>query len=157
MAKLEHDRPAAAACLADKIGPVRFDDDDVRAVEGVIARFAAEHKDMVRESVATLATQWQDCKESLDQAAVERCIGIAHDLGGFGQMLGFPLVTQLCRSLNRFLRLPPAVLPRAREVAEIHVAALRAVAAMGITGDGGAIGRQIADELARAIKKFESN
>jgi hypothetical protein len=155
MAQHPSHRPPPGA-LAARIGVVRFDADDVRAVEQVIARFAAEHQGLIQDAVADLHAHWTRATADLGREDVARCIAIAHDLAGFGRTLGYPLVTELCRSLNRYLRLDAAVLPRAREVVEIHLSALQIVALTRVTGDGGRIGREIADELTRAIGKFDS-
>jgi hypothetical protein len=141
--------------LAARFGPVEFDSEHVRAVERILAEFAVTNSALIGEGVDALRASWQAASMDLAPSAVARCILIAHDLGGFGGTLGYPIVTNLCRSLNRYLRLDPAVLPAARDVISIHISALEVVAARRITGDGGNTGREIAAELARAIKKFD--
>ena len=137
-----------------RIGPVEFGDDEVEAAAHVIVQFAARHDTEVGTRVGALDAAWRSAVTDFDPVAVERCVLLAHDLGGFGGTLGYPIVTDLCRSLARYLRLDRASLPAAREVVAIHISALQVVAARRITGDGGRLGREIGEELARAISKF---
>src|SRR5689334_794721 len=108
-----------------RIAPVEFGDQEIEAASHVITRFAAQHDTEVGARVGMLDAAWRDAVAAdFDAIAVGHCVLLAHDLGGFGGTLGYPIVTDLCRSLARYLRLDPERLPAAREVIAIHVSAL---------------------------------
>ena len=141
--------------LLERFAPVTFKPEDVAAVEAVLERFKQQNQAMIADEVRRLAEAWHGAVRDFAPDAVKTCVAIAHDLGGYGGTLGFPMVTTLCRSLCRYLRLDRAVLPSAGAVIDAHVAALQVVALQQIKGDGGEVGRALSAELARAIEKFE--
>lgn len=141
--------------LADKFAPVTFKPEDVAAVERVLELFKEENQSMIVDEVRRLAEAWHEAARDFAAEPVKICVAIAHDLGGYGGTLGFPMVTSLCRSLCRYLRLERSVLPSACAVIDAHVSTLQVVAAKQIKGDGGAVGRALSAELTRAIEKFE--
>ncbi|MBL8839558.1 MAG: Hpt domain-containing protein [Alphaproteobacteria bacterium] len=143
--------------LAQKFAPVTFKPEDIAAVEQVLERFREQNQSMIVDEVRRLAEAWHEASKEYGADLVKNCVAIAHDLGGYGGTLGFPMVTSLCRSLCRYLRLEREILPSACSVIEAHVSALQVVAAKQIKGDGGAVGRALSAELSHAIEKFEGD
>jgi hypothetical protein len=68
---------------------------------------------------------------------------------------GFPLITVVCRSLGRFLRLGDFSNQAFADLLAAHVSALRTISAQRI-GDGGATGRAVEAELQQAIEKIRT-
>lgn len=143
--------------LAQRFAPVTFRPEDIAAVERVLERFKEQNQSMIVDEVLRLAEAWHEAAKEFRADLVKACVAIAHDLGGYGGTLGFPMVTSLCRSLCRYLRLDRSILPSACTVIDAHVSALQVVATQQIKGDGGAVGRELSAELARAIDKFEGD
>lgn len=129
-----------------------FSEAQRRAADAFVAGFAEQHADEFIESIGRLHQAWNAVPPG-DAAAA--CRLLAHDLAGLGDTFGFPLVTSLCRSLCRFLTLRGDALAGAHGVIAVHMDALRLIAAERVRGDGGQVGREITEELARAVRKFD--
>lgn len=132
--------------------PLQFSEAQRRAADAFVAGFAEEHMGEFLEDVARLHRTWAAAPPG---EAASACRVLAHDLSGLGDTFGFPLVTSLCRSLCRFLTLRGDALEGAHGVIAAHMDALRLVAAGQVRGDGGPVGREITEELARAVRKFD--
>lgn len=131
---------------------IRFSEAQRRAADAFMAEFAEQHAGEFIEDICRLHRTWEAAPPG---EAAGACRLLAHDLSGLGDTFGFPLVTSLCRSLCRFLKLRGGALDGAREVIAVHMDALRLIAAERVRGDGGPIGREITEELARAVRKFD--
>lgn len=129
----------------------QFSEAQRQAADAFIAGFAEQHADEFIEGIGRLHQAWS--AEPPGEAAA--CRLLAHDLAGLGDTFGFPLVTSLCRSLCRFLKLRGDALAGAHGVIAVHMDALRLIAADRVRGDGGQVGREITEELARAVLKFD--
>lgn len=128
----------------------QFSEAQRRAADAFVAGFAEQHADEFIESIVQLHQTW-----SAVPGEAAACRLLAHDLAGLGNTFGFPLVTSLCRSLCRFLTLRGDALAGAHEVIAVHMDALRLIAAERVRGDGGQVGREVMEELARAVQKFD--
>ena len=78
---------------------------------------------------------------------------VAHDLRGQAGTFDYPLVTRVGSSLCRFIEKLEGCEDVHFEVIAVHVDALEGVLRNAIRGDGGALGREIADGLELAVKK----
>lgn len=78
---------------------------------------------------------------------------VAHDLRGQAGTFDYPLVTRVGSSLCRFIEKLEGCEAVHFEVIAVHVDALEGVLRNAIRGDGGALGREIADGLELAVKK----
>ncbi len=79
---------------------------------------------------------------------------ISRDLHGYGRSFGFPLVIILSRSLHQLTGQIDQVDPDALMLMRAHLDALQAVSKAGPRGEGGKVGRKLAQELQRANRKI---
>lgn len=83
----------------------------------------------------------------------ERLTGLAHDIAGQGSNFGYPLMTQIGRSLEALLKTLTIADPRGQRLAVTHVAALRTVLENDIKGHGGAAGAALLARLQDLTRK----
>jgi hypothetical protein len=140
--------------LGAKVGTLTPNPRHLAAAEAAMRQVAVAHAASLPAQLAALDSAWQSARDDLSAVSLERCFELAFDLSGCGTTFGFPLVTDLCRSLCRFLQLDGEALAAARAVIEAHHAALRRVVTEQLSGDGGPVGRALLAELDRAIVKF---
>lgn len=81
---------------------------------------------------------------------------VTHDLRGQAGTFDFPLITRVGSSLCRFIEGLTECGEACFDVVGLHVEALKAVLRNGIHGDGGPLGREMADGLETAVKKVLS-
>ncbi len=132
--------------------PLQFSEAQRQAADAFVAGFVEQHAGEFIAGIGRLHRTWSTAPPG---EAADACRLLAHDLAGLGDTFGFPLVTSLCRSLCRFLKLRGGALAGAHGVIALHMDALRLIAAERIRGDGGQVGREITEELARAVRKFD--
>lgn len=140
--------------LLSRVGPIEFDEAAIKAAEQIVADMVTENRDMIKDEVDKLGLAWEAVGTEFLPETVKSCFALAHDLAGYGETFGYPLITTLSRSLCRFMKLDDKVLPLTSEVIAAHIAALRVVATQRITGEGGDVGRELVKELDKAIVKF---
>lgn len=87
---------------------------------------------------------------------VKAIFEVAHDLRGQAGTFDYPLVTRVGSSLCRFIENLKECDDACFEVVGVHVDALDGVLRNAIRGDGGALGREIADGLESAVRKILS-
>jgi hypothetical protein len=130
-----------------------LDPDAVAAAEAVIRARAAYYPATALAEVELLEAALRRAAEEAGRAGhLETIAGLAHNMRGHGATYGYPLVTKIAGSLYNYVR-------QARgdddevEVIEAHIAALRAVAAGRMTGDGGPAGRELVHGLWLATER----
>ena len=84
---------------------------------------------------------------SLDKAAMDDIRFLAHDMKGQGGQFGYPLVTSICDSLQKYLAPIEAPGPRTAEIIGIHVDALLLVESTKMKGEGGEEGKLLLANL----------
>jgi len=87
-------------------------------------------------------------------AALDRLMGVAHDLKGMGSTYGYPIVTQMAASLCRCIETPAGKV-RARQDAALvcaHVDALRAVVRDRIKNASHPVGRALVGALEQRVQ-----
>lgn len=126
-----------------------------------------------KEAVASLAPQFADlvtrdvgkiCElyaEGVEHPArrleiAKAIFEVAHDLRGQAGTFDFPLITRVGSSLCRFVENLEECDEACFEVIGVHVEALHALLRDSVRGDGGPIGREIADGLEAAVRKVLS-
>ena len=77
----------------------------------------------------------------------DRLAAFAQEIAGEGSRFGYPLMTQIGRSLGDLLMASSAADPRGLRLAVTHVAALRTVLENDIKGHGGAAGAALLARL----------
>jgi len=78
---------------------------------------------------------------------LDKMFEIVHDLRGQGASFGYPLVTRIGSSLCRYVERRDKAAAAEVDVVRAHVDALRAVIGNKLKGDGGEIGKKIAEGL----------
>lgn len=156
---IEHANP-----LRGKVGPPQAPDPDLIArAEAAIHDMADDYLGWVMDDLTTLEAKVAEFVAAPDAArraeALSAVYGVAHDIKGQGSTFEFALVTgvagSLCRYLERTDELRKAAngITADQEIVAAHVAALRAVIRHGVKGDGGALGQQVMDGLAKAVER----
>lgn len=136
-AKIGGRLPDAAAIARAEAAVEKLADDYLLWIGADIARFDE-----------ALAAGRDDA--SLHKDSIETILRLAHDVKGQGATFNYPLVSRVAQSLCLYLehRLECADL----RVVSAHVEALRTIVAGKVRGEGGEIGRQIADSLERLVR-----
>lgn len=80
---------------------------------------------------------------------------IAHDMKGQGGTFGYILVTIFADSLHKFTSKTSGVSDHHLEIVKAHVDVMRAVIKGRIQGKGGETGKQLIENLQKAIKKYD--
>ena len=78
----------------------------------------------------------------------------SHDIRGLGSTFGYDLITEIGTSLCTLVEGMEVYDDDALGVVRAHVDALRAIIAHGVKGDGGEIGREISNGLAKVVAKL---
>ena len=95
-------QPPSRARLADFDG-TEFGETEMIRAEQAVAKVLEKYPTLLADEVARLRAAWSIAPEKLTEEVVAPIFKTAHDLAGFGQTFGFPLVTVLARSLCRLL------------------------------------------------------
>ena len=148
--------------LKDKIGGGDGDGVaiDMRALEAAAAEFdrmAEDYPDWVQSHIKEL---YAHCRRSVDTPEDRarhfgRINEIAHDMRGQGGTFGYPLISHFGDSLydaSLFATGAP-ISDNHVEIVMAHVDAMNAVIKGRISGDGGAIGRELRLTLEMAIEQ----
>ena len=85
--------------------------------------------------------------------AIAQIFRISHDLRGQGSTFDYPLLTRVGSSLCSFAETIDPKSDKCFDLIGIHIDALRAIVSREIKGDGGPVGREIADGLEKATGK----
>jgi len=123
--------------------------------ENVIEEHGVEYVSRVQTQIESLVETVRDARENT-AARPQLFADIfqkSHDIRGMGSTFGYDLVTEIGASLCNFVEGIAQHDDDAMAVVSAHVDALRAVVANGVKGDGGKIGREIADGLTKVVAK----
>jgi len=128
----------------------------ILSAEAQISEMGEDYADWVRESVAELAREHRHAVDSPDAAPSRyRVINkLALGLRGQGGMFGYPLVTEFGASLYLCTGGSPTITHNHLALVKAHIDGIRAVINDKVSGDGGAIGRELVAGLARAKEKY---
>jgi len=148
-AKTGSDPPARTA----DGGPGGFDPAAIAQAEAAVAALAADYRNWVRADLAQLQEAWEKASAGTEgrRTHLDAMFTTAHNIKGQAGTFGYPLVGRIAGSLCAYLR-------RAESAADLnilaaHVEALRAILANGVSGDGGPLGREIAEGLEKAARR----
>ncbi|HLI19652.1 MAG TPA: hypothetical protein VKV32_00940 [Stellaceae bacterium] len=132
-----------------------FDAEDITRAERAVAKVLEKYPTLLGDEVARLVAAWAAAPEKLDSESVAPVFAAAHDLAGYGETFGYPLVTILSRSLCRLLTMGDLNRSHMTTVVEAHINALNAVVKNRMQGDGGETGLSLGVSLDKAIIKFQ--
>jgi len=141
------------ARLAEFAG-TEFDAETISRAEQAVAKVLARYPTLLADEIGKLVAAWQAAPEQLTSETVAPIFNVAHELAGYGETFGYPLVTILGRSLCRLLTMGDLNRQQMGSVVDAHIATLRVIVRDHMQGDGGPIGLQLAAGLDQAIDKF---
>lgn len=129
--------------------------DLLQEAEAELERTALEFAHWALEYLAKLSTL---CTEALVRptrrgAQFEEINLLALELRGQGGTFGYPLITEFAKMLYDATGAGRREDDAAIEIVKAHVDAMRAVLREGISGDGGAVGRELQASLKMAIER----
>ncbi|HEY3919722.1 MAG TPA: hypothetical protein VGL83_18175 [Stellaceae bacterium] len=119
-----------------------------------VAQVLTKYPTLLPDEVAKLVSAWGTVPAALTSETVAPVFTIAHELAGYGETFGFPLVTVLARSLCRLLNAGDLAREQMKTVIDAHIATLHVIVRDNIRGHGGEIGINLAAGLDKAIAKF---
>lgn len=136
------------------------------SLETILERVSAGIDDLKQEYESELqvelkrlgdaAAEMAGADDAEQAAALQEIYDLAHEIRGLAGSFGYPLLTKVANALCGFIERKAARPAKTVEVVECHVGALRAVAAGGVTGDGGQQGLELLASLAALIDKADS-
>src|SRR5262249_5946346 len=109
---------------------------------------------LLADEIGKLVVAWDAAPEQLTGETVAPVFNVAHELAGYGETFGYPLVTTFARSLCRLLTMGDLRRQQMAAVVDAHVAALQVIVRDRMKGRGGSVGLQLAAGLDQAISKF---
>ena len=145
--------PPARSRLSEFSG-TSFNEDLLTRADDAVAAVLAKYPTLLSDEVTKLVAAWAAAPQALNSETTAPVFAIAHELAGYGETFGYPLVTILARSLCRLLKMGDLNRDRMSAVVDAHISALNAVIRNHIQGSGGDTGLALAAGLDQAIAKF---
>jgi hypothetical protein len=141
--------------LRQKVGRVGVDPAALERAEAALKALAATYPAVLARNAKSALAAWEAWRQALaDDALKTKLVVIVHDIRGQAGSLGYPLATDVARSLGIVLRNDPAKIATLLPVIDAHVGALNAIAARAITDDGGKLGAELMAGLRMTLEKF---
>lgn len=131
-----------------------FDAEMLNRAESAVAKVLERYPTLLADEVGKLVAAWQEAPPKLTSEAIAPIFKVAHELAGYGETFGYPLVTIFGRSLCRLLTMGDLNREQMGTVADAHISTLRVIVRERMQGSGGPIGLQLAASLDQAIDKF---
>ncbi|MBX3454587.1 hypothetical protein [Ferrovibrio sp.] len=144
--------------LKMKVGDGGFDKQTIKEAEAAIQTLGAKmYEQWADKDLGRLRGAYEELRSTnLDSDEnVQRMLRICWDMKGLGGSFGFPLITEITHYLSNYLeycintenvKVSPAVVSP-------HIDALFVVLSQKISGDGGAIGRELVRGLETLVLK----
>jgi hypothetical protein len=132
-----------------------FSADDLTRAESAVAKVLTKYPNLLGDEVTKLVAAWASTPDALSSETVAPVFAVAHELAGYGETFGYPLVTILARSLCRLLTMGDLNRGQMAVVVDAHINALNAVIRNRIQGHGGETGLALGGSLDKAIIKFQ--
>jgi hypothetical protein len=131
-----------------------FDADTVSRAESAVAKVLDRYPTLLADEIGRLVAAWDAAPEKLTSETVAPIFNVVHELAGYGETFGYPLVTIFARSLCRLLTMGDLNREQMATVVDAHIATLRVIVRDRMQGSGGPLGVQLAAGLDQAINKF---
>lgn len=125
-------------------------DEMVRLAEAALEQLRPAFEAELEHSAMMLAAAWERSKGGTNADGLAEIFRSAHELKGQAGSFGFDLLTDIAASLCKLvhrLKATEANTWRAPAI-EVHIRSLVLVAKGKIRGDGGALGRQLLEQIA---------
>jgi HPt (histidine-containing phosphotransfer) domain-containing protein len=132
---------------------IDLDPQAIARAEAALAEISAGFPALAAGVLDGMEAAWAACQGRGAAEAGRRLHRGAHNLKGEGGSFGYPLVSVVAASLCLLLEHGYARIPEGRPAIEAHLAALRAVLAARLTGDGGTAGRDLLAALRDAVAR----
>lgn len=150
----QHEIVEVPNLLVEKAGAFRAARIDSDRLDRTIARVIRNYAEIAAPRLVEMRQCWERIKAGQAQTDDVKLFGQrAHDFKGEGASFGFPLITEIGRSLCLMIECGATTVPKAHPPIEAHVAAIEAVLKNDIQGDGGAVGKAIVADLWTAVRK----
>ncbi|MBI1779354.1 MAG: hypothetical protein HYR63_28810 [Proteobacteria bacterium] len=149
--------------LRDKVGappgqrPGEIDPKLIAAAQAAVGRLAPDYETQAARELAAIQAAVVEANATSGMArlaAVRRIEALTNEMRGAGETFGYPLLSKFGRSCCSFVQDLREVNDAQMVVIAAHVDAMASVVTHKIQGDGGAIGRELALALRKAIDKF---
>ena len=133
--------------------------DSEQAAEEKIQNMSTDYADWVKESIEELQQAHHRAVEDPDQATEQFAVihTMALELRGQGGIFGYPLISQIGKSLYDITKEHATVTPQLLDLIDSHIDLVKVVINQKVAGDGGDTGRQLLQSLAEAKKKFANS
>jgi hypothetical protein len=151
--KSSHIEPPPRARLVEFAGAA-FDEEAIGRADSAVAKVLARYPTLLADEVAKLVAAWAAAPDALNSETVAPIFARAHELAGYGETFGYPLITILARSLCRLLTMGDLSRGQMATVVDAHIATLHVIVRDHIQGHGGELGLSLAASLDKAIAKF---
>ncbi|MBP5857694.1 Hpt domain-containing protein [Marivibrio halodurans] len=124
--------------------------------EAAIAKMSDDYPEWAGKDVEKLSALVETLspEQATNTGAARDAFRLAHDMRGQGGSFGYPLMTRIANSFCRFMEKMETLDAGAIDILSTHVDAMRAVIGHKVSGDGGETGRQIAEGLEQATRKY---
>jgi CheY-like chemotaxis protein len=143
--------------LRRRLSKAEIDVESILNVQREMDGWAEDFRDWTDDFIRQIESALGECRKSPTadrRKPFNRINFLAHEMRGQGGTFGYPLVSQVARSL---FDLTLHNLDRSDACCDLigeHVRVLKAVIREDIKGDGGLVGRELLDEMRRANAKF---
>ena len=142
--------------LRAKVGPGQgIDPALVEQAEAAVAELADTYTEWVQEDLAKLeeAVASAETDALARREHLDRAYAVSHDMKGQAGTFGYALMTRVAASLCRFVDAlkEKEVVGGDFDVIRAHIDAMKAIILNDVKGEGGQIGRQIAEGLERIV------
>ncbi|GAB6053164.1 hypothetical protein JCM17960_19840 [Magnetospira thiophila] len=146
--------------LKNKVGPPGagggVDAATLAKAEMAIAELADDYMDWVQADLDSLQDAFDQLSHGNEEEqddALKRIFGVAHDMKGQGGSFNYPLITQVCYQLCRFLENLDHPNEKEMEVIQLHINAVQLIILNQMTGDGGKSGESLVNGLEMVLRK----
>ncbi len=144
--------------LLKKAKSFRSGDFDFAHIDKSLARIVKNYPEVSRPKVLEMRRLWIEIKSGrAADAAFERMGQIVHDFKGEGSSFGFPIVSSIAETLCLLCESGQLSRTGLQNIVEAHVAAIEAVLANEIRGEGGLAGEAIVQMLRNSIAQAKKN
>lgn len=136
-------------------GPAKLDPKVIERAERAMKSMEKDYAVWAQDDLATLEATFARFRAGSGDPAesMRTMFRIALDMKGQGASFGYPLITRIADLLAGFLETRESLGAFDGEVVAAHIAAMRAVFAQEVRGDGGMTGSALVDSLNKLIAK----
>ncbi len=124
-------------------------------ISEVVERLAKRYLVRASDDIDAIVEAYECALEHPDQrsAMVRKIAKISHDMKGQGGSFGYPVMSEIAASLDKFCRTTPNPQQTELELVTAHVDAMRAVISDDLRGEAGETGKALLSKLEAASRK----